>query len=114
MKKSDLKTGMFVKFRNCTTGIVNLNVAGGELVTVDRGTVSLDSFKEDLTHNFMQIYDIIKIYDCPKESVLKYGGRLPFAYELIWQRKEIKEMTVKEIEKELGYKIKIVGDEDVK
>ena len=33
-------------------------------------------------------------------------------YKTIWQREEIKEMTVKEIEKELGYKIKIVGEDN--
>ena len=31
--------------------------------------------------------------------------------KLIWCRQEHKEMTVEEIEKELGYKIKIVGEE---
>lgn len=33
-------------------------------------------------------------------------------YDLLWQREEVKEMTVDEISELLGYKVKIVGGKD--
>ena len=33
-------------------------------------------------------------------------------YKTIWQREEVKEMTAAEIEAKLGYKIKIVGEDN--
>ena len=56
-----------------------------------------EKYNEDLTYsNNYEFYDIIKI---------TYEGKV------VWERKEeIKKMTLKEIEKKLGYKITIVGE----
>ena len=56
-----------------------------------------EKYNEDLTYsNNYEFYDIIKI---------TYEGKV------VWERKEeIKKMTLKEIEKELGYKITIVSE----
>ena len=55
-----------------------------------------EKYNEDLTYsNNYEFFDIIKI---------THEGKV------VWERKEeIKKMTLKEIEKELGYKIEIVG-----
>ena len=56
-----------------------------------------EKYNEDLTYsNNYEFYDIIKI---------TYEGKV------VWERKEeIKKMTLKEIERELGYKIEIVSE----
>ena len=56
-----------------------------------------EKYNEDLTYsNNYEFYDIIKI---------TYEGKV------VWERKEeIKKMTLEEIERELGYKIEIVGE----
>lgn len=105
MQKSDLKNGMIVKFRNGTAAIVNLNETDREIKVTNDIYVSINAFQDDLTYNFTPIYDIMRVYNYIDEC------RTAVGYECIWKRKEeTKEMTVKEIEKELGYKIKIVGD----
>ena len=35
---------------------------------------------------------------------IEYNGKI------VWERKEIKKMTLKEIERELGYKVEIINE----
>ena len=107
MKKSDLKTGMIVRFRNGLSGLVNFNETDREIKVTNEAYVSINAFQDDLTYNSTPIYDIMRVYNYIDEY------RTAAGYECIWKRKEeTKEMTVKEIEKELGYKIKIVGEDN--
>lgn len=53
-------------------------------------------------------YDIVEVYD------LSYNNRtdffLPYNRKCLWKYDSQKEMTIKEIEKELGYPVKIVKE----
>ncbi len=115
--KSDLKDGMVVENRDGERGIY-LN---GRLYHMD-GFNDIDSnwddelkFCERRFHRQDKHLDIVRVYAV---RPCAYGGVEALLsdtdnLELIWERKEEpehKEMTVEEIEKELGYKIKVVGD----
>lgn len=124
MKKSDLKTGMVVETRNGEKYLVMYSPDFGKRVFIsfDGGFLDLKDYLEDLTFRQPKYirkfnshdFDIVKIYTLGETlfDILYDKNRLQ--YKTIWQREEIKEMTIDEIEKELGYRIKIVGDEDVK
>ena len=54
--------------------------------------------------------DIVKVYDILNSS----SGSLSNIFgtynrELLWEREEVKELTVEEISKLLGYKVRVVG-----
>lgn len=114
--KADLKDGMVVETREPTH--VSRYLVLGEHFIQERGTLDLCFYNDDLTRNDRcgtknDVYEIVKVYkaiaidlhDIFKDACL----------ELIWERPEEeshKEMTVEEIEKELGYKIKVVGDKN--
>ena len=83
------------------TGDECITLGNGTSYIISNGNVWCDNlnikYNEDLTEvNNSEFEDIIKI---------TYEG------EVVWERKkEIKKMTLKEIEKELGYKIEIVSE----
>ena len=66
-----------------------------------------DSVSNDLRHCSNSGYDIMEVYGLPKHAMYVHNinteGR-----ELLWKREEVKEMTVEQIEKELGYTIKVI------
>ena len=66
MKKSDLKSGMIVEFRNGMQDIVMLNpdCTGKELISLVGGYLRLDNYNEDLTYMIASNvnWDIIKVY----------------------------------------------------
>lgn len=118
--KQDLKTGMIIELRNgkkamILLGTKNGDIFGGEIYG------SLDNFDynlknntpyNDLSKKYVEQIDIIKVYQ-PILNYLSNGifGKNTDNYDLIWERREEphpREMTVKEIEKELGYSVKIV------
>lgn len=120
MKKSDLKTGMVVETENGEKYLVMLepDCEGRELINFSGGYMSLSSYNDELMlEKSYEEFDIMKVYSVGGSIRWLLRDKELMNFKLIWQRKEIKEikeMTVKEIEKELGYKIKIVGDENVK
>lgn len=119
MNKSDLKTGMRIVTRNGSEFIVLENVmtpsrtVQNMYVKKDGGFMSEGLYNEDLTAKSGQKeWDIVKVY------VQNQGEYLDAAVisgdiecmDLIWERDDKKEMTIQEIEKELGYSIKIVKE----
>ena len=112
MTKKDLKSGMIAVLRsgdrylvltNCDTKIYGKQdfclIRKSDFLTGDR-------YNDDLINNYDndKDYDIVKIYNSDVcgityEMVLN---------NLIWERENVKEMTVSEIEEKLGYPIKIV------
>lgn len=107
--KQDLKTGMVVELRNGKCAMVLLGTENGDIIS---GTTwfPIDGFGEKLTRGVD--YDVIKIYQPTSNRDFLYDGKIHIdEANLIWERKEEpqpKEMTVEEIEKELGYSIKVV------
>lgn len=105
--KEDLKTGDVVKFRNGEIGIVN-----GELRTIIMKDkfACIHHFTEDLMYDGMNSNgeDIVavrrpeSVYHCQFCAFEKEYGIL------VYERKEVEEMTLAEICKLLGKEIKIV------
>lgn len=119
--KSDLKDGMVVEFRynpGCPRQIVvgNLFIGLNENEYVrkcdydDNLVCNIKDIKDkDLTIDRVYVINAYAIKDKNKYPLIKM--------DLIWERKEepaYKEMTVEEIEKELGYKIKVIADKEDK
>ena len=115
MKKSDLKTGMVVESRNGDKYLVMLNpdCEGKDLICFSGSYMSLKDYTDTLEYPNSD-YGIVKVFTIGKSISYILSAKALLEFKLIWEREERKEMTLKEIEKELGYKIKIVGDEDEK
>ena len=120
MKKSDLKNGMIVKTRDGDEYIVikyclnNLQETSDVLLSTGGGYMGMDEYNDDLICPEDSDFDIMEI------CLNSYGGILygsgADVHTLIWERQNkkeiIKELTLDEIEKQLGYKVKIVNKED--
>lgn len=89
MRKKDLKDGMRITFRDGDTGVVSNNE---EKIISDRdGAYFLCYYNDDLTRNDSS----------PDADIVSVSS-------ILWSGNEIKEMTIKDIEDKLGYKIKII------
>ena len=105
MKKEDIKSGMLVKLRKgCWCLVIEYN---GRLLLVNRDECQSDmsEFNNDLTDNKFDEFDIIAVARTGQNNLIRLEEN---DFNIIWERDEAKEMTIEEIEKELGYKIKIV------
>lgn len=105
MKKEDLKTGMRVEDRNGEIKIVSVGISSDDAFINSRGIyIYMSSYSSDLINYNYNEFTIVKVYDAPEGRKVfndLYKG------ELLWQRDETKELTMAELEKELGYKVKI-------
>lgn len=88
MKKSDLKTGMWVKVRNGAKYQVLLNTSMGNVLCAENGWNSLSSYGNDLTMESYKDLDIITVYDHPYNLSLACQKK-------IWERKEPELVTIK-------------------
>lgn len=115
MLKSDLKTGMVVQTRIGAKFLVMLNpdCEGRDLICFSGAYMRLSEYTNTLEYPNSD-YDIVKVFTVGESIGWLFLNKNGLNYKLIWERNEPKEMTIAEIEKELGHKIKIVGDEDVK
>ena len=123
MKLSELKTGMIVTTREGVEYVVfkdavckNPEYCG--TVFVNKKCFSwheIKNFKEDMTYESgwggdYKKYDIVKV-EIPSHPY----SYMDLNYEeikrkVIWEREEIKEVTMAEIEKKFGCKVKIVKE----
>lgn len=107
--KSDLEDWMVVELNNgkrmvvCGDSFINFSCF-----------VRIKRFDEDLNNENLEDYSVRKVY---RSSSLCLGDLFDDeCLDLIWERHDeskteiIKDMTVSEIEKELGYKIRIKSD----
>lgn len=104
--KADLKTGDVVKFRNEELGIVNGVL---EMIpTQDGGWINFDNTKDNLTNKYDKEWDIVAVRR-PKEKNDCRFKAFEFEYGiLVYERKEVEEMTLAEVCRLLGKEIKIV------
>jgi hypothetical protein len=113
--KADLKVGYVVKTRSGTLYMV-MPEKDDNLILVREGRHGepVNNYLPDLMHNLssrfdcIQTLDIMEVYGRP---ALKYHA-LDISTErrpLLWKREEPKEMTLEEVEKALGYPVKIVN-----
>lgn len=105
--KSDLEVGMFVKLRDGKVFLVLESYEELYLTSTSGYYSNLKNFNENLTNKNYRGSDIVSIYLPKKADYLSYhliGDNL----ELIWEREEVKELTMEDIEKIVGCKVKIV------
>jgi hypothetical protein len=123
MKKSELKQGALVQMRNGNVYIL----IGKKFVNLkDGGYMPLERYNEDLlTCNSIiepiydvvsnSKYDVMKVFNSSFEHLGYHAYINGYSFEWTWERKEeepSKELTVGEIEKLLGYKVKIVKENE--
>lgn len=112
MKKSDLKTGMFVVLASGDEGII----LGNAVVSFSSkvGGISLKCYQDNLTHTSSTDRDIIEVHaeaSCCAGASLNYYVSYPdeLKGKLLWKREEeVKEVTMDDLEKQFGCKVKIV------
>lgn len=121
-EKNDLKTGMIVKLRNNMLFLVMRNVNKGSdgctssdvlfKISTDGELMGeyilLDSYNNSLVMegDHSRDLDICVVYGC---HILGYVGFFK-QYRVLWSRYSgVRDMTLKEISDELGYKVRIVG-----
>lgn len=110
MTLQDLKTGMVVEIRDGGKYmIVNLD---GELFGIGMNCyITLDGeqpHKSNMTWPDNSDLDIMKVF---KPALNEFSRMLSDERNRIWDREEVRKMTVSEICKELGYKVEIVRDD---
>lgn len=107
--KDDLKVGMLVEIRSGQRAIV-MPTKYGELYFMFRNdSAKLDMFDENLKCvTDLKHLDIVRVYNLPHGKTSYYDLYSSYR-DLLWERKEIKEMTIDEISEALGYKVKVVG-----
>lgn len=120
MKKSDLRSGDLVKTEEGNIYMVLLNTKAANnhsenilLNLITGNYIELNLYSEDLTNNFDEDCHIKEICsenyvgnNFRKNNLLKHIG----SFYSTWKREDKKEVTISEIEKELGYPIKIVKE----
>lgn len=119
MKKSDLKQGALVQMRNGNMYIL----IGKKFVNLKNGGfMPLENYNEDLLTSYPTIeplvannskYDVMKVFNSSLEHQGYYTYISGCSFKWTWERKEEephKELTVGEIEKLLGYKVKIIKE----
>ena len=103
--KSDLKTGMVVEYRNGSRRLVLRDYQGtGEDILIGTGWRSFDNYTENLTDGGGdKDFDIMKVY-----AASDYCGTLHLLdkkcceYKVVWERKEIKEVTLEQVAEKFG------------
>lgn len=102
--KADLKEFDIVEFRNGRQALITMDIGFVNLVVCG---FTFGTWNNDLKDNAgVDKYDIMKVYR-PTDSLPTDKSKwkdLPVVYE----RTEVKEMTVEEISKALGYEVKVV------
>ena len=95
-KKDDLKNGDIVTLRN---GDRLVFVGSEDFIDLsddnDNCLSDICDLEDDFTHESYEDSDIVKI-------------ERPVEYTTVFKREEVKEMTVEEISKALGYEVKVV------
>lgn len=116
--KDDLKAGYVVKTRARGLYMVTRNDID-QLVMVDQynGYMPLSEYNDDLTDSDRtsclgseadENYDIVEVYGY--SAINGRTREIETAHrKLLWKREEPKEMTLEEVEKALGYPVKIVN-----
>lgn len=97
MRKEDLKTGMLCQFRNGDVGLLINN----SIVEIHDG-MHTKYLKKDLTHETIREYDIIKVSSVLDDFNPAYWTKETLNANLLWEREEATEMTIKEIEEILN------------
>jgi len=103
MKKSELKTGMIVEFKDGRSGMVLLGTHKGDVLSGDLAYFPLSDHEE----NLMDWNDEVVVRSVYNPTYISgfYKQQKDF---IIWERpQEIKEYTMEELTEKLGHNFKI-------
>jgi hypothetical protein len=103
--KADLKTGDVVKKRN---GEVEIVIKEFDVLLKPKEWNRLEDINNDLTHSFLGDGDIIAVRRPIIPSDCQFSAFKEERGILVYERKEVEEMTLAEVCKLLGKEIKIV------
>ena len=118
MKKSDLRTGMWVKFRTGEVVMVLLNAINkcreGDILTNGKRWGSLEKYTDDLIHSEVIGLDIVEVLIAQRTWDISVFSKDNF--DCIWEREETCHLTQSEAERilseTLGKKVEIKGGEN--
>lgn len=104
MKKQDLESGMVVSFKDWKEKFILIQDA--LCCANGKDFLMLDSYDDDLQHNYNDNFDIVEVYKCEYPNLMScfIEGKL----ELIWKREEVE----KEVEYE-DYRQAVEFDKDL-
>ena len=105
--KEDLKNGDVVKLRADYIGIA---IPEQNVITSQYQYVRLDQYKEDLTCKNSKRLDIVSVRRPKEPRQCCLGQDFEACGELLFERKEVVEMTLEEVCKALGKEIRIVEE----
>lgn len=103
----DLEPGMLVKLANGSYGVIT-PVGRGLAIIGKRedGRMSIFTLNIRFSHDFCGSYSVVEVYDLAYTNETDFF--LPGSRKCLWRYE--KERTIEEIEKELGYPVKIVKE----
>lgn len=118
MKKLDLKTGMLARMRNGKIYRVLLDTKDGDMLIGKTGWNPLKNYDENLqTSSSYRDLDIVKIYNADAYDLMDKSIDNDHEEKVIWSelkvKKEIKKMTLEEIEEALGYKVEVHSEKNI-
>lgn len=97
MKKSDLKTGMWVVCKDGDRGMVLLNTENGDIISGDTNWGPLSSYDDDLKYKNSTLpflnADIVKVIQ-PSANKYYYHINNDANSEVIWERKKQEPVTI--------------------
>ena len=105
MKKKDIKSGMVVKLRMGIWCLVINHEDKVIFVSKHGSQLFLERYNFNLIHFTNEMWDIVSVAKTEPHNLIALNES---EFNIIWEREERIEMTIEEIEKELGFNIKIV------
>ena len=94
--KDDLKAGMVVEYRNGHRRLVLPKENGKLFLISDDNYLDVSSLSNDLLYEGSSNLDIVKVYSINSSFPLKSILEKKYGLNIIWERKETKEISVEE------------------
>ena len=105
--KDDLKVGYLVEVRDGRFAHLVDTIDNGMCLNYENGWDTLRVYNNDLTSRGSDRLDIIEVYGFTIKGYHAHKFEVRDR-KLLWKREEVKEMTIEDIQKVLGHKIKVV------
>lgn len=108
----EIKSGMLLRFGSNNEWVLTVNEESGYVLKLDKGVIgilgALPQFNQSMIKSIFYRTDSIL---CSSDIEMCMTGRIP-AYKDIkhWEREEVKEMTMADLEKHFGCRVKIVKE----
>ena len=112
MTKQDLRIGMVLELETVTGEITLATIVETKVSSKCISGESVWFDVNELTDNLVNKYSgrkVTKVYDIPEHNCGAHEVSTTHR-TLLWERKEVKELPVAEIEKLLGFPVKIVKE----